>query len=114
MHDRKLGAGPKWLQSLQRGMQPKASVQVDRSIGGSRPAHRNGWAQVVVRFFKEGRHDVQTISRAALEDCDENFTFAFSRRSRANEPGRRYADAGNRDRRRTNEITPCKHVRYLL
>jgi hypothetical protein len=76
-------------------MQPKASVQVNRSIRPSGRGYRDARPDFVVTAFEEWNNHVQAVGCATLEDCDQDFVSSIFLRCGPNKPGGNRRLAGN-------------------
>src|SRR5262245_35466307 len=94
-------------------MKREPPIQVDGAVRLSRRRHGNARSQIVIAFFKIRHDDIQAVSRAALKDRYENFSFVLALRCRAKKPRRRDTQAGYRESGGTKKVTSCEHT-YLL
>src|SRR5579871_1821497 len=75
MHDGEMAGGIDGLQRSERGMQAEETIEIDNCvlrIGGGRTRNRNRGPHGVVARFTVRNHDIQAISRATLEDSDQD------------------------------------------
>jgi hypothetical protein len=97
MDNRKLAAIPQWFQRLQLRMQREAAIEVNRAVGSSGSRYSNTGPDVVVTLFEERDDNVEAISRAPLEDRDQDLSFAIRGSCGTSEPGRRDPETGHDD-----------------